>query len=72
MAGMSDTQISASLKEHMTHFKTALRFRLGMEIMSRYNNDEIYHKYMFAGDPDVSAALNIIANPDAYSKLLKP
>lgn len=72
MAGMSDTQISVSLKEHMTHFKTALRFRLGMEIMSRYNNDEIYHKYMFAGDPDVSAALNIIANPDAYSKLLKP
>jgi carboxyl-terminal processing protease len=72
MAGMSDTQISASLKEHISHFRTALRFRLGLEIVNRYNNDEQYHKFMFAGDPDVASALKIIANPDAYAKLLKP
>jgi len=72
MAGMSDAQIAASLKEHISHFRTTLRFRLGLEIVNRYNNDEQYHKFMFAGDPDMAAALNIIGNTEAYSKLLKP
>ena len=72
MAGMSDAQIAASLKEHISHFRPTLRFRLGLEIVNRYNNDEQYHKFMFAGDPDMAAALNIIGNTEAYSKVLKP
>lgn len=72
LAGISDDQLNNSLREHMSHFSNALKYRLGAEIISRYNDDERIHKYMFAGDPDMKSALEVLNDPIKYRRILSP
>lgn len=72
MASISDAQLESELKAHIIHFKKALTYRMGEEVLSRYDDENRIHKHMFSGDNDIAKALEILNNTEQYQKVLKP
>lgn len=72
MSSISDGQLESELKDHINHFRKALVYRMGEEVLSRYDDDNRIHQHMFSGDQDISKAIEIFSAPESYYKVLKP